>query len=272
MTEHVSNERDGPRRLVRPDGDTIAYRAAHGKRPGVVFLGGFMSDMSGTKAVALDGFCRAEGRAYARFDYLGHGASSGAFVDGTIGRWAADAIAVIDAATEGPQVLVGSSMGGWLMLLAALARPERVCGLVGVAAAPDFTEDLVWAGFEPSQRETLMRDGIVELPSDYGDDPTPITRALIEDGREHLLLRAPIALTCPVRLIHGMVDDDVPWRTSIALAEKLESTDVEVSLVKGGGHRLSDPPDLDRLWRAVAEVCGLGAEPQAAAKAHRPAS
>ena len=272
MTEHVSNERDAPGRLARPDGHTIAYRAAPGKRPGVVFVGGFSSDMSGTKATALDGFCRADGRAYARFDYLGHGASSGAFVDGTIGRWAADTIAVIDAATEGPQVLVGSSMGGWLMVLAALARPERVCGLVGVAAAPDFTEDLWREAFDDAQREALMRDGVVEQPSDHGDDPTPITRALIEDGREHLLMGAPIPLSCPVRLIHGMADADVPWRTSLALAEKLASDDVEVTLIKDGGHRLSDPAALARLWRAVAEVCRLASQPPPARMARRPAS
>ena len=259
MTERASIARGEPSRLARPDGHTIAYRATPGKRPGVVFMAGFMSDMTGTKAVALEDDCRGTGRAYVRFDYLGHGASSGRFVDGAIGRWADDAVAVIDAAAEGPQVLVGSSMGGWLMLLAALARPQRVCGLVGVAAAPDFTEDLFWATFDAGQRKTLMRDGIVHLPSDYGDEPTPITRALIEDGREHLVLRAPIPLACPVRLIHGMADADVPWRTSLTLAEKLASNDVEVTLVKDGGHRLSEPPDLARLCRAVADVCRLAA-------------
>ncbi len=262
MSDRAANVPAEPSRLERPDGHTIAYRAASGKLPGVVFLGGFMSDMSGTKAAALDDFCRREGRAYVRFDYLGHGASSGRFVDGAIGRWADDAVAVIDAATEGPQVLVGSSMGGWLMLLAALERPRRVCGLVGRAAAADFTEDLWRDTFDDAQREALMRDGVVDLPSDSGDEPYPITRELIEDGRKHLLLRAPIPIACPVRLIHGMADADVPWRTSLALAEKLESDDVEVSLVKDGGHRLSEPQDLDRLRRTVAEVCRLAGAAQ----------
>ncbi len=245
------------RRLERPGGHTIAYHATPGKSPGVVFLGGFASDMTGTKATALEEHCRGEGRAYVRFDYLGHGASSGKFAQGTIGRWADDAVAVIDAATQGPQVLVGSSMGGWIMLLAALARPERVCGLVGVAAAPDFTEDLVWNTFDAAQRQALMRDGVVDLPSDYSGEPYPITRALIEDGREHLLLHGPIPVACPVRLIQGMNDADVPWETAFRIAEKLISDDVEVTLVKSGDHRLSEPDDLARLCRTLTQVCRL---------------
>ncbi len=257
MTDASSIAEAAPRRLDRPDGHTIAYHWTPGKAPGVVFIGGFMSDMTGTKATALDAYCRAEGRAYTRFDYLGHGASSGDFAQGTIGRWADDAIAVIDAATQGPLVLVGSSMGGWIMLLAALARSARVCGLVGIAAAPDFTEDLFWNTFDEEARETLMRDGVVQRPSDYGDEPYTITRALIEDGRQHLVLRSPIPLTCPVRLLHGLEDADVPWRTALSLAETLESDDVEVTLVKRGTHTLSEPADLERLWRAVSEVCAL---------------
>ena len=249
-----------PRRLDRPGGHTVAYHATPGKSPGVVFCGGFASDMTGAKAIALDAFCRGEGRAYVRFDYLGHGASSGKFEQGTIGRWADDAIAVIDAATEGPLVLVGSSMGGWIMLLAALARPARVCGLVGSAAAPDFTEDLVRNLFDDAQRAALMRDGVVQVPSDYDEEPYAITRALIEDGREHLLLHAPIPITCPVRLIQGMNDADVPWETVLRIAERLESGDVEVTLVKGGNHRLSEPGDLARLCRAVTAVLDAAAE------------
>ncbi len=257
MTDASSIAEAAPRRLERPDGHTIAYHWTPGKAPGVVFVGGFMSDMTGTKATALDAYCRAEGRAYTRFDYLGHGASSGEFAQGTISRWADDAIAVIDAATQGPLVLVGSSMGGWIMLLAALARSARVCGLVGIAAAPDFTEDLFWNTFDEEARETLMRDGVVQRPSDYGDEPYTITRELIEDGRQHLVLRSPIPLTCPVRLLHGLEDADVPWRTALSLAETLESDDVEVTLVKRGTHTLSEPADLERLWRAVSEVCAL---------------
>ncbi len=210
-----------------------------------------MSDMTGSKALAIEEHARRSGRACLRFDYQGHGASSGAFADGTIGLWAGDAIAAFDALTEGPQVLVGSSMGGWIMLLLALARPERVAGLLGIAPAPDFTEDLMWQGFDAEARATLARDGLLRQPSDYGEEPYTITRALIEEGREHLLLRSPIPLTCPVRLIHGMADKDVPWQTSVRLTETLDSEDVEIQLVKGGGHRLSEPEDLARLTRTL---------------------
>lgn len=247
-----------PQSLARPDGATIAYHRLPGKagdaRPGIVFLGGFASDMAGTKAAALEAFCRGSDQAFLRFDYSGHGQSSGVFRDGTIGRWTADALAVIDAATTGPQILVGSSMGGWIMLLAALARRERIAGLVGIAAAPDFTEDLMWAELTPADRETLTREGAVLQPSAYDDDPYVITRALIEDGRSHLLLHAPIDLTCPVRLLHGMRDADVPWRTALRLSEQLASDDVQVLLIKDGDHRLSRPGDLQRLFAAVTEL------------------
>jgi pimeloyl-ACP methyl ester carboxylesterase len=220
----------------------------------LVFLGGFMSDMTGTKACALEAFARERGQAFLRFDYAGHGASSGAFADGTIGRWAEDAVAALDALSGGPQILIGSSMGGWIMLLAALARPERVAGLVGIAPAPDFTEDLIWAGAGPEARSAWERDGVYHEPSDYGEEPYPITLRLIEEGRQHLLLRGPIALACPVRLIHGMRDADVPWETSLRLAGALESHDVEVTLVKDGDHRMSEPPDLARLFAAIARL------------------
>ena len=213
-----------------------------------------MSDMTGSKALAIEDHARRQGRACLRFDYQGHGASSGAFADGTIGLWAGDAIAAFDALTEGPQVLVGSSMGGWIMLLLALARPERVAGLLGIAPAPDFTEDLMWQSFDAEARATLERDGLLRQPSDYGEEPYIITRALIEDGRDHLLLRAPIPLTCPVRLIHGMADKDVPWQTSVRLSEALASEDVEIQLVKAGGHRLSEPDDLARLTQTLDEL------------------
>ena len=213
-----------------------------------------MSDMTGSKALSLESLAKQQGRAFLRFDYQGHGASSGRFEDGTIGSWTADAVAALDALTEGPQVLVGSSMGGWIMLLAALARPQRVAGLLGIAAAPDFTEDLMWDAYPQEVRDTLRREGVYHEPSDYGDEPYAITMRLIEEGREHLLLRAAIPLGCPVRLIHGMADPDVPWRTSIRLAERLESDDVEIALVKTGGHRLSEPEDLDRLGKTL---CGL---------------
>ncbi len=236
--------------LTAPDGATIAYRQSPGKGPGVMFLTGFKSDMTGDKALALESLCRAEGRAFIRFDYTGHGESSGAFTDGTIGRWTDDALLVLDRIAEGPQVLVGSSMGGWIALLVARRRPERVAALVGIAAAPDFTEELIHAALDPASRDRLARDGQIPLPSEYGPEPTVITRALIEDGRKHLLLGGPIALDVPVRLIHGMRDPDVPWRTAIRIAEKLVALDVEVTLVKNGGHRQSEPADLERL-RAI---------------------
>ncbi len=242
-------------RLARPDGNTIAYHAMPGCSPGVLFLGGFKSDMSGAKAIALEAACHAEKRAFIRFDYFGHGESSGQFVDGTIGRWRDDAIAVLDALTDGPQVVVGSSMGGWIMLLLAQARPDRVHGLVGVASAPDFTEDLLWHAFDAETRSALARDGIVSVPSDYEDDPYPISQTLIEEGRVHLVLRSPIELRCPVRLIHGMADTAVPWDTSRKLAETLSGDDIELTLVKNGGHRLSEPADLERLCREVANLC-----------------
>ena len=232
-------------------GETVAYRRRRGKAPGVVFLGGFMSDMTGTKAEALDRFCAARGQAYVRFDYFGHGVSSGAFKDATVGRWKDDALAVLEAATEGPQVLVGSSIGGWIMLLAALARPQRIKALVGIAAAPDATEDLMWAELGDEQRAAMLRDGFLRMPSEYSPEGYIYTRALIEDGRRHLVMRAPIPLSCPVRLLHGLRDPDVPWRTSLALSDKLESRDVRVTLVKDGDHRLSTDADLALLMRTL---------------------
>ena len=210
-----------------------------------------MSDMTGTKAMALESWAKNAGRAFLRFDYQGHGASSGRFEEGTIGLWAEDAIAALDALTDGPQILVGSSMGGWIMLLTALARPERVAALVGIAAAPDFTEDLMWPAFDEETRATLQREGVIHQPSDYDDEPYTITLKLIEEARQHLLLRSPIPIPCPVRLIQGMADADVPWQTALRLAEALETSDVEVQLVKAGDHRLSTPEDLARLTATV---------------------
>jgi len=212
--------------------------------------------MTGTKATALEAACAAAGRAFVRFDYFGHGVSGGDFTDGTIGRWRDDALAVLDELTEGGQVLVGSSMGGWIMLLTALARPQRIHGLVGVAAAPDFTEDLMWDRFGEATRRALATEGVYREANPYGE-PTPLTMGLIEDGRRHLLLRGPIPIRCPVRLLHGKDDTEVPWATSTRLAEALESPDVAVSLVEGGDHRLSNDADLARLIATVEEVCRL---------------
>ncbi|MCZ6637036.1 MAG: alpha/beta hydrolase [Alphaproteobacteria bacterium] len=244
-----------PEILTRDDGATIAYYRNQGKSPGVVFLTGFKSDMTGGKALALEELCQSRGQAYLRFDYFGHGQSSGAFEDGTIGRWEDDTVCALDQLTEGPQVLVGSSMGGWIMLLAALARPDRVAGLVGTAAAPDFTEGLASAPPTPEQRQQLETEGFAEIPNCYEDEePYKITKALLEDGINHLLLNDEIPLDCPVRLIHGTNDEDVPWETSLMTADKLRSQDVETLFVKNGDHRLSEPHDLDRLCKTVARL------------------
>ncbi len=248
-----------PTLLERDDRETIAYRAMAGSAPGVMFCGGFMSDMTGTKATALEAHCRRIGRAYVRFDYSGHGASGGAFRDGTIGAWRDDALAVLDRVASGPQVLVGSSMGGWIVLLLALARPERVAGLVGVAAAPDFTENLIWSALDDEGRRTLAETGEIVMPCDCGEDPYPITMGLIEEGRDHLLLRAQIAIGCPIHLLQGMRDEDVPWRTALQIAELVESERVTVELVKDGDHRLSRDEDLARLTAAVEGIAAASA-------------
>ena len=242
-------------RLDRGDGVALAWARLPGRGPTVVFLPGFASDMSGGKATALAEACRRAGRALLRFDYSGHGASGGAFADGCIGRWRDDALTVIDRLTEGPLVLAGSSMGGWIALLAALARPGRIAALVGIAAAPDFTETLMWQAMAPPEQAALLRDGYLDVPSQYGP-PTRITRMLIEDGRRHLLLGAPIPLTCPVRLLQGQRDPDVPWETALRLAERIAGDDVRVTLIKDGDHRLSRPEDLALLCRTVLPLGG----------------
>jgi pimeloyl-ACP methyl ester carboxylesterase len=245
-----------PENLTRQDGATIAYHRTAGSSPGVVFLGGFRSDMTGTKATYLEEYCRSRGRAYLRFDYFGHGASSGETALGTIGRWAEDAVAVLESLTEGPQVLIGSSMGGWIMLLVALARPSRVHALVGVAAAPDFTEDLLWPRLDPEQRRQLRDTGFVTVRSEYEPAGYTYRQNLFEDAKQHLLMRQAIDLKCPVRLLHGMNDTSVPWQTSLSLAERLASRDIVVTLVKDGDHRLSRPADLQRLGRTLDELLG----------------
>jgi pimeloyl-ACP methyl ester carboxylesterase len=252
----ASPERLGvARRLLHVGRDRrLACQTISGKRPGVLFCGGYTSDMTGTKALALEAFCRARGRAFVRFDYSGHGASSGDFADGTIGGWTDDALAILDRVTAGPLLVVGSSMGGWIMLLVALARPERVAGLVGIAAAPDFTEDLLLAQATPEQRSALAEQGYWMQPSVYGGPPYPVTRRLIEEARAHLVLRGPIPITCPVHLLHGQRDPDVPWQTALRLAERLQAADVTVELIKAGDHRLSTVRDLARIEAALQRV------------------
>ncbi len=243
-------------RLDRGDGVELAWIKLAGRGPTIVFLPGFRSDMTGDKATALAAVCAEHGHAMLRFDYSGHGASAGRFEDGTIGIWTADALAAIDRLTEGPLILVGSSMGGWIALLCALARRDRIAALVGIAAAPDFTDAIMTQALSFKQRMQLKRDGVVHLPSQYGE-PTPITRALIDDGRNHMLLTAPIALDCPVRLLHGQADPDVPWDMALRISDRLTGADVQVTIVKDGDHRLSRPQDLALLCRTVA---GLLAE------------
>ncbi|MGH7096524.1 MAG: alpha/beta hydrolase [Stellaceae bacterium] len=245
-----------PAILARPDGATIAHHRLAGKAPGVVFLGGFRSDMTGIKASFLEDYCRRQGRAYVRFDYFAHGASSGDFAQGSIGRWSEDAIAVLDALTAGPQILIGSSMGGWIMLLAARARPTRVHALVGLAAAPDFTEDLFWARLNPAMQQEFRETGVITLPSHYDRAGYTYRMAMFEEARRHLVMRAEIAFDGPVRLLHGMRDESVPWRTSPRLAERFRSRDVAVILVKDGDHRLSTPADLAHLARVLDELLG----------------
>ena len=245
-----------PEYLDTPAGRRIAYRRTPGEGPAVVFLGGFVSDMEGTKAVHLEAWAAARGQAFLRFDYSGHGASSGAFDEGAIGDWAADAVAVLDALVEGPALLVGSSMGGWIALLIARARPERVAGLVTVAAAPDFTEDLMWAGFSAAERDAIFEEGGIRIPSEYGA-PYVITRRLIEDGRDNLVLRAPLALPFPVRMLQGTADNEVPMATALALLDHAAGPDLRLLLVKGADHRFSTPDCLDLIGAAVAEVSAL---------------
>ncbi|MQP64297.1 alpha/beta fold hydrolase [Niveispirillum sp. SYP-B3756] len=245
---------EGPIHSLETANSTIAYRRTAGRNPGLVFLGGFRSDMTGIKATSLEAWARETGRAFIRFDYQGHGASGGEWEQGSIGQWRDDALAVLDRLTEGPQILVGSSMGGWIALLVALARPERVAGLLGIAPAPDFTERMIRPRLGPAQVAALARDGRFIAPSAYDPAGYPITRHLLEEATAHLLLPGPIPLTCPVRLLHGQRDPDIPWQTSLELAAALEGEDVRVVLVKDGDHRLSRDADIALMLRLAGEL------------------
>src|SRR3954447_4662297 len=234
----------------------IAVLTREGVGPAVVWLGGFRSDMRATKAEALDEWAAECGRAFVRFDYSGHGESSGRFEEGTISRWLEDALAVLDRFVLGRPVLVGSSMGGWLALLATRALRQSdsdrsPAGLVLIAPAVDFTERLMWDAFPEAVRDAIRREGVHHQPSAYSSEPTPITRALIEDGRRHRLFGAPIATGCPVHILQGMLDPDVPWRHALELTEHLPGENTALTLVKDGDHRLSRPQDIQRLIGAV---------------------
>lgn len=237
--------------LETATGRRIAYHRTAGAGPGVVFLGGFKSDMTGTKALHLQDWAARRGRPFLRFDYSGHGDSSGHFEDGAIGDWAEDARAAIEALTDGPQILVGSSMGGWIALLMARHIPQRVAGLVTIAAAPDFTERGFWVGFTPQQREVLMQAGRLELPSDYADQPYVITRRLIENGRNHLIMDQPLRLDCPLRMLQGTADTDVPMGWALDLLDHVAAADARLLLVKGADHRFSTPECLAAIEREI---------------------
>jgi pimeloyl-ACP methyl ester carboxylesterase len=238
---------------------SIAVRARAGGAPGLFWLGGFNSDMQGTKALALDAWAAEHNRACVRFDYSGHGESGGAFIDGTIGRWLEESVAVFEQFCAGPQVVIGSSMGGWMALLLAREIAKRpasrasLAGLVLIAPAPDFTEQLMWNGFSPEVQQEIERKGVWLRPSQYGE-PYPITRALIEEGRNHLLLGSAINVGCPVRILQGAQDPDVPWQHAFALAHRLPADDVVLTVIQDGDHRLSRPQDIARMIAAVAEI------------------
>ncbi len=232
----------------------LAYNKTEGDGPGVVFLGGFRSDKEGTKALYLEEWAQRRGRAFLRFDYSGHGQSSGDFLDGSIGDWAEDAASIIAGLTDGRQILVGSSMGGWIALLLARIIPERFAGLVTVAAAPDFTEDSMWAGFDADQRNVLETDGKIELPSEYSEEPYVVTRRLIEDGRKRQVLRDPLDLPFPVRFLQGTADADVSPNVAHKLLDHASGPDMRLTLVKGADHRFSDPDCLALIVHAVEDV------------------
>jgi pimeloyl-ACP methyl ester carboxylesterase len=243
-----------PEYLTTPEGRRIAFRRQPGKGPGVVFLGGFRSDMTGTKAAHLADWAAMQGRAFLRLDYSGHGQSEGAFEDGAIGDWFEDARAALVALTVGPQVLVGSSMGGWIALLLARAVPDRIAGLVCIAAAPDFTQDSLWARLDDGQRNLLLRDGHITVPSDHDPAGYVITRRLIEEGRSRLVLRNDLPLPFPVRLLQGTADTDVPPAVALRLLDHATGPDIRLTLVKGADHRFSSPDCLALVTTSVLEV------------------
>jgi pimeloyl-ACP methyl ester carboxylesterase len=245
--------------LARPGGHHLAYVSRHSNNhanaPTVVFLGGFRSDMTGTKALALDIWAQRAGFAFLRFDYFAHGASSGAFEDATIGRWIDDALAAIETLTVGHLVLIGSSMGGWIMLNVAQRLRTRLAGLVGIAAAPDFTQELIWPELSAADQATLKRDGRLLRPSRYTPEPDVLTLKLIEEGADHLVLDKPLVLPCPIHLLHGTADPEVPWQMSLRILQHVEAPEATLTLVKDGDHRLSQPADIARLTDTVEKLC-----------------
>ena len=241
-------------KMISASGRELAFHKTNGQGPDVVFLGGFMSDMSGTKALYLEDWAKARGFGYLRLDYSGHGQSGGAFEEGCIGEWAADARDVITKATTGKVVLVGSSMGGWISLLLARQMPEKIAGMVTIAAAPDFTEDKLWTGFDDVQRAEMRRDGRIEIPSGYDDGPYVITNRLIEDGRENLVMCSPLNLPFPVRMLQGTADEDVDQGVALRLLDHATGPDIRLTLVKGADHRFSSPSALGLIGKSIHSV------------------
>jgi pimeloyl-ACP methyl ester carboxylesterase len=235
----------------------IAYHRLSGTQPGVVFLCGHGSDMNGSKAMHIQAWAERRGQSFLRFDYSGHGQSDGDFLQTNISDWTRDTIDMIDAHTDGPQILVGSSLGGWIMLNLALARPARVAALVGIAAAPDFTEELIWNPLSDAAKADFKTSGQITFENPYADDPVIYPYHLIEDGRQHLRLQAPLLIQVPVRLLHGMQDAEVPWQTATRLADQLQSDDVAVMLDKTATHRYSEPRQLAQLERVLDELVSL---------------
>lgn len=245
-----------PNVIMTKNGTKIAYHKLEGRSPGIIFLGGFMSDMTGTKASFFEEFCREQGRAYIRFDYSGHGVSSGKFEEGTISTWTEDTLEVIDQLSRDQQILIGSSMGGWVMVLAALQRKARIVGLMGIAAAPDFVESLIWNKLTAQQKDEIQTKGICYIPAEGYDKPYPITKKFIEDGRQQTILNKPIDLLCPIRLVHGVDDTEVPWEFSQKLMNACISNNATLTLLKKGDHRLSKPHELDILGNTLNALLG----------------
>jgi len=244
-----------PAKKIISNGTTIAYQATEGKTPGIMFLGGFMSNMNGLKALALEKHCKNKGHAFVRFDYRGHGESSGNISSFTIGGGITDSLNVLDNLTQGPQILIGSSMGGWIMLQLAILRPLRISSLIGIAAAPDFTERLIWEKLSAAEQNHFQKVGSLELPSKYSNTSEIITFKLIKDARKYLVLNQPIAINKPIRLLHGMQDLDVPWQHSIDIQRLSNSDNISVILIKDADHRLSREPDITRILNELDLLC-----------------
>ena len=246
---------DEPDFLHINDNQRLAYHKIDGKNPGIIFLCGHGSDMQGTKSIYMENWAREHGHGFIRFDYRGHGQSDGNFLDLAISDWTEDALAVIDKLTEGPQILIGSSLGGWIMLNAACVRPDRIAGLIGIAAAPDFTKELIWDTLDSDAQLAMKQTGHLSLPNPYAEEPVIYPYHLVEDGAAHLHLQnGTISITAPVRLLHGMQDEEVPWQTATRIAAAASCNDVQVHMIKDAGHRFSEPWQLAFLRDIVANL------------------